>query len=214
MSIPKVPRRSPSIGNFLSNRSAGLQVDDSGYYMNQNVNASKQLERKGTPRRELLLNSESSSRSICSLDYFGERTTEAINVRKDLWSAPGGGKHSAYVNTDGRLSPVTSGCNFMDSPVSSLPKFTGSMDYSVQTDRLSRIEDVGNGHDRKVKSEHELLNVTVKEVDVDDSNLPTKQEVFNHEVDVMHASDPANLASIYSLLADPSPNKFKYLKEI
>lgn len=213
-SIPKVPRRLPSIGNFLSNRSAGLQVDDSGYYMNQNVNASKQLERKGTPRRELLLNSESSSRSICSLDYFGERTTEAINVRKDLWSAPGGGKHSAYVNTDGRLSPVTSGCNFMDSPVSSLPKFTGSMDYSMQTDRLSRIEDVGNGHDRKVKSEHELLNVTVKEVDVDDSNLPTKQEVFNHEVDVMHASDPANLASIYSLLADPSPNKFKYLKEI
>nr|POF20345.1 hypothetical protein CFP56_66453 [Quercus suber] len=216
MSIPKVSRRSPSIENFLSNRSAGLQVDDSGYYVNQNFNASKQLERKGTPRRELLLNSKSSSSSICSLDYFGERTTEAINVRKDLWSAPGGGKHPAYVNTDGRLSPVTSGCikNFMDSPVSSLPKFTGSMDYSTQTDRLSRIEDVGNGHDWKVKSEHELLNVTVKEVDVDDSNLPTQQEVFNHEVDVMHVSDPANSASIYSLLADPSPNNFKYSKEI
>ncbi|XP_065630810.1 uncharacterized protein LOC111988245 isoform X2 [Quercus suber] len=216
MSIPKVSRRSPSIENFLSNRSAGLQVDDSGYYVNQNFNASKQLERKGTPRRELLLNSKSSSRSICSLDYFGERTTEAINVRKDLWSAPGGGKHPAYVNTDGRLSPVTSGCikNFMDSPGSSLPKFTGSMDYSTQTDRLSHIEDVGNGHDGKVKSEHELLNVTVKEVDVDDSNLPTQQEVFNHEVDVMHVSDPANSASIYSLLADPSPNNFKYSKEI
>lgn len=190
-------------------------MDDSGYYVNQNFNASKQLERKGTSRRELLLNSESSSRSICSLDYFGERTTEAINVRKDLWSAPGGGKHPAYVNTDGRLSPVTSGCtkNFMDSPVSSLPKFTGSMDYSTQTDHLSRIEDVGNGHDRKVKSEHELLNVTVKE-DVDDSNLPTQQDVFNHEVDVMHVSDPANSASIYSLPADPSPNNFKYSKEI
>ncbi|KAK9984793.1 hypothetical protein SO802_034318 [Lithocarpus litseifolius] len=203
-SIPKVSR-SPSIENFLSNRSAGLQVDDSGYYANQNVNASKQLERKGTPRRELLLNSKSSSRSICSLDYFGERTTEAS-----------GGKHPAYMNTDGRLSPVTSGCikDFMDSPVSSLPKFTGSMDYSTQTDHLSRIEDVGNGPDRKVKSEHELLNVTVKEVDVDDSNLPTQREVFNHEVDVMHVSDPANLASIYSLLADPSPNKFKYSKEI
>nr|POE81940.1 hypothetical protein CFP56_76292 [Quercus suber] len=216
MSIPKVSRRSPSIENFLSNRSAGLQVDDSGYYVNQNFNASKQLERKGTPRRELLLNSKSSSRSMCSLDYFGERTTEAINVRKDLWSAPGGGKHPAYVNTDGRLSPVTSGCikNFMDSPGSSLPKFTGSMDYSTQTDRLSHIEDVGNGHDGKVKSEHELLNVTVKEVDVDDSNLPTQQEVFNHEVDVMHVSDPANSASIYSLLADPSPNNFKYSKEI
>ena len=66
----------------------------------------------------------------------------------------------------------------------------------MQTDRLSRIEDVGNGYDRKVKSEHELLNVTVKEVDVDDSNLPTQQEVFNHEVDVMHVSDPANSASI------------------
>ena len=213
--IPEVSR-SPSIENFLSNRSAGLQVDDSGYYVNQNVNASMQLERKGTPRRELLLNSKSSSRSICSLDYFCERTTEAINVRKDLWSAPGGGKHPAYVNTDGRLSPVTSGCikNFMDSPVSSLPKFTGSMDYSTQADRLSRIEDVGNGHDRKVKSEHELLNVTVKEVNVDDSNLPTQQEVFNHEVDVMHVSDPANSASIYSLLADPSPNKFIYSKEI
>lgn len=166
----------------MSHRSAGLQVD-------LNVNASKQLEREGKPRRELLFTSKSSSRSTCSPDYSGERTTEAINIRKNFQSAPGDGKNPVYVTSD---------CikNFMDSPASSLPKSTSSMDYPTYTYCLPRKEDAGNGHDTIVNSEHGLLNVTVKEDDLDDSTLHTQQEVFNHEVDAMHLSAPAKFASI------------------
>jgi hypothetical protein len=194
-SKPKVLRRSPSLENCLSHRSAGLQVD-------LNVNASKQLEREGRPRRELLFTSKSSSRSTCSPDYSGERTTEAINIRKNFQSAPGDGKNPVYVTSD---------CikNFMDSPASSFPKSTSSMDYPTYTYCLPRKEDAGNGHDTIVNSEHGLLNVTVKEDDLDDSTLHTQQEVFNHEVDAMHLSAPAKFASIYPSPADPRPSRFQ-----